>query len=180
MHLHFQMFALMIVRRRTVGRVVTFAGESTTGNDNQINNSKGHTSFFCREATLRLAYVPGANREFNFEIKSVDGTANPYLAVSAIIVAGLDGIRKNVQLTLKELTVAPSELETKDRLELKKIPSSIEDALSILEEPTEYGMYCNGMGKTLVDIFVAVRKGETEFMRKMSKEDQLKFVIRTY
>lgn len=129
---------------------------------------------------MRLAYVPGANRKFNFEIKSVDGTANPYLAVSAIIVAGLDGIRKNLQLTLKELTVAPSELETKERLELKKIPSSIEDALSILEEPTEYELYCKGMGKTLVDIFVAVRKGETEFIRKMSKEDQLKFVIRTY
>lgn len=127
-----------------------------------------------------MAYAPGANRKFNFEVKNVDGTANPYLTVAAIIVAGLDGIRKNLPLTLKEMTVAPCDLETNDRLALKKIPTSIEEALSILEETSEYELYCKGMGKMLVDIFVAVRKGETEFMRKMSKEEQLKFVIKTY
>lgn len=46
------MLALMIVRKKTVGRVVTSAGESTTGNDNQITNSKGLTSFFPQEKRL--------------------------------------------------------------------------------------------------------------------------------
>lgn len=131
-----------------------------------------------KEATLRLAYNPGVNRKFRFEVKSVDGTANPYLAVSAIIVAGLDGIRKRLQLTLKEMTGSPDEYETKDKLQ--KLPGSIEEALSILEELTEYESFCEGMGKTLVDIFIAVRKGETEHLRKLSEEEQLKFVVETY
>lgn len=134
----------------------------------------------CREATLRLAYIPGVNRKFNFEIKCVDGTANPYLAVSAIIVAGLDGIRKNLKLNLKELTGAPSELPDEDRMELERLPSSIEESLIYLKRKDEYELYCQGIGKTLVDIFIAVRIADAEYMRAMSKEDQLKFVIKNY
>lgn len=133
-----------------------------------------------RESTVRLAYNPGVNRKFRFEVKSVDGITNPYLAVSAIILAGLDGIRKNQQLTIKELIGAPANLEPKEKLQLKQIPTSIEEALSILEEPAEYELYCKGMGKTLVDIFIAVRKTEADHMRKLSDEEQLKHIIKTY
>lgn len=127
-----------------------------------------------REASVRLAYAPGATRKYRFEVKSVDGTANPYLAVSAIIVAGLDGIRRNLHLEQKEMTGQPNPLE------LKRLPGSVEEALSNLLEATEYELYCKGMGKTLVDIFIAVRRGEVEHMRKLTDEEQLKFVIATF
>lgn len=54
--------------------------------------------------TLRLAYVPAYNlkeRQFRFELKCVDGTANPYLALAAIITAGVSGIRNNLPLHIK-------------------------------------------------------------------------------
>ncbi|XP_037045305.1 protein fluG-like [Bradysia coprophila] len=127
-----------------------------------------------REATLRLAYIPGVNRKYRFEVKNVDGTSNPYLAVSAIIVAGLDGIRRKLHLEQKEVTGAPNPLE------LKRMPCSIEEALSNLEEPTEYELFCEGMNKTMVDLFIAVRKGEVKHVRQLSDEEQLKFAIKHF
>lgn len=136
-------------------------------------------SYICwgidnREATLRLAYTPGEHRQYRFEVKCVDGTSNPYVAVSAIIVAGLDGIRRNLHLEQEQLMDAPNPLEC------KRLPGSIEEALSNLEEPSEYDMYCEGMGKQLVDIFIAVRKGESKHMRQLSDDEQLKFVIKHF
>ena len=34
----------------------------------------------------------------NFEIKAFDGCANPHLGVAAIVSAGIDGLRNNLQL----------------------------------------------------------------------------------
>lgn len=134
-----------------------------------------------REATVRLVYTPARrHRQFRFEVKSVDGTANPYLAVGAIIVAGLDGIRKKLRLEQKELTVAPSQLDADEKLKLIKLPSSIEEALGNLKESNEYEMFCSGFGKLLVDVFIAVRSGETEYMRKFSDDEQLKLVVKTF
>lgn len=133
-----------------------------------------------REAPIRLTYSPAVNRKFRFEIKCVDGTANPYLAVGAIIVAGLDGVRNRLSLDQKELTVGPGDLNTEEKSQLKMLPNSIEESLRVLEEPIEYGMYCKGMGKLLVDLFIAIRRSETEHMRTLTDDEQLKFVIKTY
>lgn len=123
---------------------------------------------------MRLAYSPGVNRKYRFEVKSVDGTANPYLAVSAIMLAGLDGIRKKLQLDQKQTTGEP------DPNESDRLPHSIEEAMSNVEQSTEYEFYCKGMGKTLVDIYLAVRKGEVEHMRQLTEEEQLQFVIKYF
>ena len=36
----------------------------------------------------------------NFEIKSFDGCANPYLGLASIIAAGIDGLRRHLSLPL--------------------------------------------------------------------------------
>ncbi|KAH7913568.1 hypothetical protein BJ138DRAFT_1099354 [Hygrophoropsis aurantiaca] len=48
-----------------------------------------------REVPVRLCRLPGnaAACDTNFEFKSVDGTSSPYLAIGAIIAAGLIGTR---------------------------------------------------------------------------------------
>ncbi len=56
-----------------------------------------------------MTYTPSNSlkhgREYHFELKCVDGTANPYLALSAILTAGFHGgISKKLNLDLKELT----------------------------------------------------------------------------
>ncbi|CAN0926192.1 Gamma-glutamylputrescine synthetase [Linum grandiflorum] len=53
-----------------------------------------------KEAALRTARPPGISEGLvsNFEIKSFDGCANPYLGLAAILAAGIDGLRRHLDL----------------------------------------------------------------------------------
>lgn len=53
-----------------------------------------------REAAIRTASPPGAPNGLvtNFEIKSFDGSANPHLGLAIIMAAGIDGLRRHLQL----------------------------------------------------------------------------------
>ena len=53
-----------------------------------------------REAPIRTASPPGigVTSVSNFEVKSFDGLANPYLGLASILCAGLDGLRNHIQL----------------------------------------------------------------------------------
>ncbi|KAG5640731.1 hypothetical protein DXG03_007378 [Asterophora parasitica] len=54
-----------------------------------------------REAPVRLSNATSPSSR-NFEIRFVDGTANPYLALAAILGAGFAGIRDKAKLTIKD------------------------------------------------------------------------------
>lgn len=53
-----------------------------------------------KEAPLRAASPPGTpgGLTSNFEVKSFDGSANPYLGLAAIVSAGIDGLRQHLSL----------------------------------------------------------------------------------
>ena len=53
-----------------------------------------------REAAIRTASPPGAPDGLvtNFEIKTCDGAANPHLSLAIIMAAGIDGLRRHLQL----------------------------------------------------------------------------------
>jgi hypothetical protein len=53
-----------------------------------------------REAPVRACFT-GTPRTYNFEIKCVDGTANPYLALCSILAAGLLGVKGSSLLNMK-------------------------------------------------------------------------------
>ena len=77
-----------------------------------------------RAAAIRLSPVSGTDRDrrarqFNVEFRVADATANPYLALAAIIYAGLDGVRRDAQIE----TARPAEL-----------PRSLGQALDRLEQ----------------------------------------------
>src|ERR1700749_632273 len=49
-----------------------------------------------REAALRICSPIGSLGSVNLELKPVDSTGNPYLALGAFIYAGIDGIRRSL------------------------------------------------------------------------------------
>jgi glutamine synthetase len=95
------------------------------------------TSYACwgydnRQAAVRAA-SPFWGRESqttNIEIKAVDGSCNPYLALGAIIAAGLDGVDHDVDPG-RPLPVDPSDLSDaeRDRLGITAVPNSLRAAV---------------------------------------------------
>lgn len=94
-----------------------------------------------REAFVRICPVserPGAEvaRSFNFEYRAADAAASPYLALGALVRAGLDGLRRKDKappaVTLMDAAAMPDSQRT--QLGIVRLPQSLSEALDHLEK----------------------------------------------
>jgi glutamine synthetase len=115
-----------------------------------------------REATLRFEAAGGqdAGRTANVEWKTVDGAANPYVALGSLVSAGLDGVRRALELPAP-VTADPAELTEAERgaAGIARLPESLAvaaDALAADEALRE------ALGPYLHDRIVAVRRAEAQ------------------
>jgi glutamine synthetase len=124
-----------------------------------------------REAALRFVTgtVGTRDRRANAEVKCFDASANPYLVVGALIVAGLDGMERGLELP-GEVTGDPA-LKSEEELRARgiaRLPESLGDALAHLEK---WDVLKRATGTALFDAFVAVRRGELDLFRGSSSEE---------
>ena len=99
--------------------------------------------------------------DYNFEIKSVDGTACPYLAAAALLAGGLDGVRRAAVLQMQGLTGLASELSEAQRKEkgvTTRMPLNIEEARRALSENK---ILVKMLGEEFVEAYIAVNKVST-------------------
>ncbi len=124
-----------------------------------------------REAALRLVpasrLVPDAAA--NVELKASDASGNPYLALAAVIGAGLAGMDDG--LTLPEpIQDEPGSWpqEERERRGIHRLPETAEDAVAAvrLSAPVR-----EALGDDLVGAWAAVRRGDADTARDMSPED---------
>lgn len=92
-----------------------------------------------REAFVRICPVSDAagadvSRSFNFEYRAADGAASPYLALGALIRAGLAGIDAGL-VAPPATRNGPQELPLAEweRLGIRPLPASLGEALDALE-----------------------------------------------
>jgi glutamine synthetase type I len=111
-----------------------------------------------RSASIRIPYVSN-DKGRRIEVRFPDPTANSYLAFSAMLMAGLDGIQNKIH---------PGEPATKDLYDLEpeedaKIPTvchSLDQALEYLDKDREFltrgGVFSNEM----IDAYIALKMQE--------------------
>jgi glutamine synthetase len=113
-----------------------------------------------REAAVRL--VTGSTGEThlvaNAEVKCVDASANPYLAVGAILAVGVASLDKGLSLPDEvggdPVALDPGELR---RLGVERLPETVAAALARLDGSD---LLQNAMGDYLYDAFTAVHRAE--------------------
>lgn len=118
-----------------------------------------------REAALRLSKGSRAvrARAANFELKTVDGTANPYLAAALLVAAARDGLREELRLPAG-ITADPATLSDAERVAggIERLPVDLGAAIERLERSS----FARGaMGEALHDAFVGVRRYEWDLYR---------------
>jgi glutamine synthetase len=123
-----------------------------------------------REAAIRLA-SPVAGREAataNVEIKPVDVTSNPYLALAAVLAAGLDGMDRNLDPGGPTM-VDPATLGDEERAArgIRPLPASPDEALDALEGD---GVLVEALGEPLVRTHVAVARAQAAMAGDLSPE----------
>ena len=104
-----------------------------------------------------------------FELRLMDGSANPYLLQAGVIAAGINGIKKRVNpgkpLFCNMYT------DYKKYPNLPKLPNNLESSLEMLNLNT---VMKNAFGKNVLNSYIKLKKTEIESFKKNEKFDKLK------
>jgi glutamine synthetase len=129
-----------------------------------------------REAALRFVtgMVGSRPEAANLELKSMDAAANPYLALGAIVAAGIDGLEREASLP-EPVSVDPASISTAGRRAqgVRRLPSSLGAAIGELERSS---VLRAAMGDVLFDAFLATRRGERDVFEGKDPKDVVRAV----
>lgn len=129
-----------------------------------------------REAALRVTRGPaGATR---FELKTSDASANPYLALGALLAAGLDGLKRELPLP-PEATSDPGLLSPEEREQrgFEPLPTSLGQALDALREDA---VVLESLGPARARAYLAVKQMEWEALKDLSLEEEVRLLAERY
>ena len=92
-----------------------------------------------RSALIRIPhYTPGREKSIRAELRCPDPSANPYLALTVMLAAALDGIENSMTppSPLNEVNVYQLTPEERSEKNIGELPGSLAEALHLLEEDT--------------------------------------------
>jgi len=93
-----------------------------------------------RSAAIRIpSYYRGMEKAKRLEYRPPDPSSNPYLVFAALLMAGLDGIKKKIDPgDPVDENIYHMSKERKEQLKIKELPRSLEEALDELESDNEF------------------------------------------
>jgi glutamine synthetase len=133
-----------------------------------------------REAAVRVAspFKGRIQASTNIEIKAVDGSANPYLALGGIVAAGLDGIERGLDPG-EPLASNPHDLDESEREArgIRRYPTSLIEAIGALEQDQ---LLLDALGPARAHEFIGVRRAEWADLGRASVGQQIAAHFRRY
>ncbi|MBE9166825.1 glutamine synthetase [Pleurocapsales cyanobacterium LEGE 06147] len=131
-----------------------------------------------REAAIRVPTNPESPSPTHLEFKTIDASANPYLALGAVIAAGLDGVRRHLDLS-PPVSVDPGNLSELKRCKNKidALPNNLGKAIEHLQQDE---ILLTALGKDLAQAYLAVRQTEWEAMKDWELEEEVKLLSQRY
>lgn len=123
-----------------------------------------------RSAAIRIPGYVQDPQERRFEFRTIDATCNPYLAYAALMMAGLDGVRRNLNPTKEGFGPYETNLYELPKEELQKIksfPTSLEGAIGALEMDNAYLTSDDVFPMHLIEKWISVKMKDVEDMRQV-------------
>ena len=133
--------------------------------------------FDNKEAAIRV--ITDRDHEIrHFELKVIDASSNPYLAFGAVIAAGLDGIREQLQLG-KPVQQDPGYLSEGEHNEynIAPLPSSLSDALFHLKNDA---VVMRALGNELARAYIGVKNAEWDALENLTLEEEVQLLLEKY
>ncbi|VFP88193.1 glutamate--ammonia ligase [Candidatus Erwinia haradaeae] len=118
-----------------------------------------------RSAAIRIPMVSN-QKKCRIEVRFPDPSANPYLCFSAMLMAGLDGIINKIN---------PGEARDKNLYKLSKlektstpkVASSLEEALSALDQDRDFLTQGNVFTDHAIDAYITLHREEIKCLRQI-------------
>lgn len=133
-----------------------------------------------REAPLRLVGPTTARTDFSlanhFEVKTMDGTANPHLTLGSILVAGMNGMENKLVLP-PACGVDPASLEESERP--GRLPQSLDEAIVSFKSRGE-DLWRHVLSPSYANLLVTLRSAELAHYEHLTREEMVKQLVQRY
>ena len=117
-----------------------------------------------RSAAVRIPVYSGSEKAKRIETRFPDPTCNGYLAFSALLMAGLDGIQ-NAITPMGPLDKDLYDLPPEEHAKIPSTPGSLEEALDALEADHEFLLKGDVFTQDLIDTWLDYKRGEVDAIR---------------
>lgn len=129
------------------------------GFDNREGAIRVPSTFWGREADT-----------MNLELKCADHSGNPYLAMGALLAAGLDGIKNRINPG-EPAEIDPGNFsdEEREKRGIRRLPTTLDEALDELERDQ---VLLDALGPLLASSYIAVKRSESEAFKDKTPEEE--------
>ena len=116
-----------------------------------------------RSAAIRIPKYANTPETKRFEFRTGDATCNPYFAMSALLLAGLDGIINKIDPAKHKLGPYDDNVfawSEKQKAKLLSIPANLAEALRCLEEDHKFLLQGNVFNEELIESHIKHKLAE--------------------
>jgi len=128
-----------------------------------------------RSASIRIPVGSASPKAKRIECRFPDPMANPYLAFSALLMAGLDGIEKKIHpgdpMEKDIYGLSPEELK-----DIPQLPGSLEEALQCLEADHDFLLRGDVFTKDLLETWIDYKRTK-EIKASKNRPTPLEFML---
>jgi len=110
-----------------------------------------------RSACVRIPVYSKSEKSKRIEFRCPDPAANPYLAMSAMLLAGLDGIQKKL-VPPEPIDKDLYDLEPHEKAKVKSTPGSLQEVLNALENDHEFLLKGGVFTKDLIETWIEYKR----------------------
>ena len=132
----------------------------------------GAYGFDNREGAIRVPSVFWGREadSINLELKPADHSGNPYLAMGALIAAGIDGVQNHIDPGDPQ-EIDPGNYDDAEREQrgIRRLPTSLDEALDELERDQ---VLMEALGPLLASSYIAVKRNESAFFKDKTPEEE--------
>ncbi|KAH9921782.1 FLU1-II [Fomitopsis serialis] len=132
-----------------------------------------------KDAPVRIC---GDGRANHFEVKTIDGTSNPYLVSAGILAAGLEGVLNGAELKTGNCAKPAARMSEEERKAVglenpRRFPRTVSDARRMLDEDQYLK---EALGAEFVGIYLGVSKLLEEHMTLPTEEATVTRLVETF
>lgn len=136
------------------------------------SSAYGAYGFDNREGAIRVPSVFKGREasSINLELKCADHSGNPYLAMGALIAAGLDGIQQKIEPgEPQEIDPGNYTEEEREKRGIRRLPTSLDEAVDELERDA---VLTEALGPLLANSYIAVKRNESAFFKERTQDEE--------
>jgi glutamine synthetase len=121
-----------------------------------------------RSAAVRIPMYFDSPKAKRVEFRPPDPTCNPYLTFSALLMAGLDGIKREIlpeKHGFGPIDCNIYEMPAEEKKDIKSVPGSLDDALNALEGDHEFLLEDDVFTTDLLEKYVEIKRAQAAEVR---------------